>query len=376
MNYTNVLINVFPQKGDVGWLPQGIRQCWKNLSLIPYPCGTILCPKSPGHVFKFKHNFFDILSLKNLRSHPYAKVVCQIPKGSDCFGSHIPRVSPPPALGKTFIGAQVTISAFWRLIPMSNSTHNALNSKASQYHQQLHWRPAQEYWHLIQLLWRPDIKVTLTIQLHLIPVTSGTLEARHLSNTDHTTPLETRHLRNTDHTTTLEACHLSNTDHTTPLEARHLSNTDHTTPLEARHLRNTDHTTTLDARHLRNTDHITPLETCPHSNTDISTRVLNRQWMVLFVSFILMSLRDMKALFPLLTYAACHLRNTDHTSPLKACHLRNTDQTTAMETRHHSNTNHTTPFDAWHLRNTDHATPLETLPLRNTDITTHWRPVT
>ena len=176
------------------------------------------------------------------------------------------------------------------------------------------------------------------------------------------------------------------------LEARHLSNTDNTTPLETRHLRNTDHTTTctLDARHLRNTDHTTPLETYPLSNTDISTRVLNSQRMVLFVSFILMSFRDMQALFPLLTYAACYLRNTDHTSPLyfnvlsrhalfplltyAACHLRNTDHTTAMETRHHSNTDHTTPFDAYHLRNTDHTTLLEACTSGTLTIKLHWRP--
>ena len=24
----------------------------------PYPCDTILCPKSPGRAFRFKHNFF------------------------------------------------------------------------------------------------------------------------------------------------------------------------------------------------------------------------------------------------------------------------------------------------------------------------------
>ena len=164
------------------------------------------------------------------------------------------------------------------------------------------------------------------------------------------------------------------------LEARHLSNTDNTTPLETRHLRNTDHTTTC------------TLETYPLSNTDISTRVLNSQRMVLFVSFILMSFRDMQALFPLLTYAACHLRDTDHTSPLyfnvlsrhalfplltyAACHLRNTDHTTAMKTRHHSNTDHTTPFDAYYLRNTDHTTLLEACTSGTLTIKLHWRPVT
>ena len=144
---------------------------------------------------------------------------------------------------------------------------------------QLHWGPVTSVTLTIQPHWRPVTPGTLTIQLHWKPVTSEILTIQ-------------LHWR---------PRHLSNTDHTTPLEAHHLSNTDHTTPLEARHLRNTDHTTTLDARHLRNTDHTTPLETYPLSNTDISARVLNRQWMVLFVSFILMSLRDMQALFPLLT---------------------------------------------------------------------------
>ena len=90
-------------------LPQGIRQFWGEKwglipwGLIPYPCDTILCPcdtilcpKSPGHAFRFRHNFFEIFSLKHLRSRPCAKVVCQIPEGSDCFGSLIPSVSPLP----------------------------------------------------------------------------------------------------------------------------------------------------------------------------------------------------------------------------------------------------------------------------------------
>ena len=80
------------------------------------------------------------------------------------------------------------------------------------------------------------------------------------------------------------------------------------------------------------------------------------------VHYILMSFRDMQALFPLLTYAACHLRNTDHT--------------TAMETRHHSNIDHTTPFDASHLRNTDHTTLLEACTSGTLTIKLHWRPIT
>ena len=78
-------------------LPQRIRKFWKNeVGLIPYPCDAILCPKSPGRAFKFRQ--FLCFSLKHVRSRPCAKVVCQIPEGSDCFGSQIPRVSPPPPL--------------------------------------------------------------------------------------------------------------------------------------------------------------------------------------------------------------------------------------------------------------------------------------
>ena len=42
--------------GWVAWwggLPQGIRQFWKNWGLIPYPCDTFLCQKSPGRAFQF-----------------------------------------------------------------------------------------------------------------------------------------------------------------------------------------------------------------------------------------------------------------------------------------------------------------------------------
>ena len=52
--------------------------------------------KNPLGVPSFRHNFFEIFSLKHKRSRPCAKVVCQIPEDSDCFGSLIPRVSPPP----------------------------------------------------------------------------------------------------------------------------------------------------------------------------------------------------------------------------------------------------------------------------------------
>ena len=52
----------------------------------------------------FRHNFL-ILSLKHLRCRPCAKVACQIPEGSDCFGCLIPRVCSPhppsPFWGKT-----------------------------------------------------------------------------------------------------------------------------------------------------------------------------------------------------------------------------------------------------------------------------------
>ena len=38
----------------------------------------------------------SVFSLKHLRCRPCAKVVYQIPEGSDCFGCLIPRVCPPP----------------------------------------------------------------------------------------------------------------------------------------------------------------------------------------------------------------------------------------------------------------------------------------
>ena len=57
--------------------------------------------KTRGHAFKFRHNCFKIFLLKYVRSRPFAKVVCQIPKGSNCFDSLIPGVSlSPPLLGK------------------------------------------------------------------------------------------------------------------------------------------------------------------------------------------------------------------------------------------------------------------------------------
>ena len=145
-----------------------------SVEKIPNPCGTILCPKSPGHVFKFKNNFFDILSLKNLRSRPYAKVVCQIPKGSDCFGSHIPRVSPPPPLGENIYRCR---------------SHNISLLKA-----------------------HTNVKFySQCLELQSITISSTTpLEARSGILTFNTTPLETRHQSNTDHTTPFDACHIRN----------------------------------------------------------------------------------------------------------------------------------------------------------------------
>ena len=98
-------ISVFPQSGE-GRITPGNWTILKNWGLIPYSCDTILCLKSPRHAFRFRHNFFEIFSLKHLRSLPSAKVICQIPEGSDCFGSLIPRVSPStPLWGKTLTGA-------------------------------------------------------------------------------------------------------------------------------------------------------------------------------------------------------------------------------------------------------------------------------
>ena len=91
-----------PRGGRVG-LPQRIKTILKNWGLIPYSCDTILCQKSPGPVFKFRHNFFQVFSLKQVSSCPCAKFLFQIPESSECFGSLIPRVSPPscpPTVGK------------------------------------------------------------------------------------------------------------------------------------------------------------------------------------------------------------------------------------------------------------------------------------
>ena len=44
--------------GGVEGLPQGIKQFQKNWGLIPFPCDTILCQKSPRWALKFRSNFF------------------------------------------------------------------------------------------------------------------------------------------------------------------------------------------------------------------------------------------------------------------------------------------------------------------------------
>ena len=88
---------MFSPRGGVAGLPQGIDNFEKLGSNSLYPC-----PKSSECAFIFRHNFMSFL----LKGPTCVKVVCQIPEGSDCFGSLLPRVSLPPHLcGKTLIGA-------------------------------------------------------------------------------------------------------------------------------------------------------------------------------------------------------------------------------------------------------------------------------
>ena len=92
----------FPRKGEGGITLENYT-IFQNWGLILNPCDTILCQQSSGRAFKFRHSFFKIFSLKHRRSRHCAKVVCQIPEGSDYFGSLIPNVSPPPPLWVHYI---------------------------------------------------------------------------------------------------------------------------------------------------------------------------------------------------------------------------------------------------------------------------------
>ena len=87
--YIIMHLSMFSSRRErVAGLPQVIKKM-KNWGLISNLCDTILCPKFPGRAFKFRHNFFEILSLKNLRSRPCTKVVCQIPESVKFPGGNI-----------------------------------------------------------------------------------------------------------------------------------------------------------------------------------------------------------------------------------------------------------------------------------------------
>ena len=74
-----------PRGGGRGGITPGNETILNNPGLIQYSRDTVLCPKSPGRAFKYRHNSFEIFSLKHLMSRPCAKVVLQIPDGSDSF---------------------------------------------------------------------------------------------------------------------------------------------------------------------------------------------------------------------------------------------------------------------------------------------------
>ena len=52
-------INVFSQMGG-GGITKFEKLGSIRPGLISYPCDTILCQKSPGCAFKFRHNFSEI----------------------------------------------------------------------------------------------------------------------------------------------------------------------------------------------------------------------------------------------------------------------------------------------------------------------------
>ena len=99
----------------------------KGNCLIPYPCDA------PSLDI-----ISSVFSLKHLRCRPCAKVVCQFPEGSDCFGCLIPRVCPPPPpfLGKTSIDAlssslfkATTCISCW--LPVLNLTEDTMRLSES-----------------------------------------------------------------------------------------------------------------------------------------------------------------------------------------------------------------------------------------------------
>ena len=76
----------------VAELPKGIRNFGTLSNSLPMWLAFYSLPM--WHSF-FRHNLFSF-SLKHLRCRPCAKVICQIPEGSDCFVYLIPRVCQPP----------------------------------------------------------------------------------------------------------------------------------------------------------------------------------------------------------------------------------------------------------------------------------------
>ena len=91
----DALTNVFPPEGD-GWevwrdYPRELDN-FENLGIIPNTCGTILCPKSPGHAFRFLRDF--------LADASKAQPLCQS-RLSTSWGQWLFRLSNPQAMPAT-----------------------------------------------------------------------------------------------------------------------------------------------------------------------------------------------------------------------------------------------------------------------------------
>ena len=71
-------LSMFSGTGVGDGITIGNWTIFKPWGLIPYSCDTILCQKSPGHDFQFRHNFFEIFYLRHLTS-------ASVPKSSVKF---------------------------------------------------------------------------------------------------------------------------------------------------------------------------------------------------------------------------------------------------------------------------------------------------
>ena len=86
--------------------------------------------------FKFRHNFTisSVFSLKHLRCRSCAKVFCQIPEGSDCFGCVIPRVCPPPPPSSQILGLTYTWWHGRSLLSFSSLQHTEGANSGTKWH--------------------------------------------------------------------------------------------------------------------------------------------------------------------------------------------------------------------------------------------------